>query len=152
MSRCLNERRLHSRRCTDRSTGWKLMVTMGLLFIGWSALVYIHWLISMKWWVTASYTRNVKVVLKGWCTQHGSIMTGLIPPYRSTYYLFMMAVVQSGLSIRTATSPGWCSNVVTLKSIISWIYGYDCLSQNLMLKRHHGNGIKKILRLSGQCV
>jgi hypothetical protein len=46
MNECYVEKRTHSRRSTDRSKRWQLIVTMGTLFIMWSALVYIHWLVS----------------------------------------------------------------------------------------------------------
>ena len=43
---CESERRHMQRRKTDRSSSWKLIVAMGLVFISWSGLVYLHWLIS----------------------------------------------------------------------------------------------------------
>jgi hypothetical protein len=46
MSRCINERRHVGRRASDRTDRWKLMVAMGVLFIGWAGAVYIHYLIT----------------------------------------------------------------------------------------------------------
>jgi hypothetical protein len=44
--RCVNERRQECRRSSDKTTKWRLMVTMGVLFIGWSGAVYIHFLVT----------------------------------------------------------------------------------------------------------